>query len=394
MARTTNEADLQRIKRITDGLCDRFQINNKNRIETLVKKAINGGARIDDIEVASYHIIQNSLDVRHPISYIHRVLQNQVRVVKFKSHVGISEWDFVSEEEKVHRFLTQRDIDILMAVFEHNFLDREMVATLFFRDATYKGSHLKNFQNTAKTALKRLYLAGCLMKHKIVMPGFGGPTIMKPTIYTLSKEGYLQLARRGLIKDFNPQWQPLPLQVAPKINIDHELSVNRFCIELKIEAGDHGREFDWWASNEAYQKISSPVPGQHGVVMEPDSALMIDNLLVLLEVERSGRRKDMLDRLTRWHKYERLNGWKEKYGQTRPYLLFVVPTVNIIEHGINLDRIVSLVRMEKSSHVAVMNDGCDENGQRVVHLINGDYYKKLPFWEWASDPFPRDMLGV
>jgi len=344
---------------------------------------MDAGCKIADIEAALNQLTTTPSELANPLIHISQAIKAQVRASTTKTQVGFGKWSHISEEEKVERYLTKRDFEILQVLYHHHYLDRDMLAHMFFAG----DSSLTNFQNTAKTAIKRLYQAGLLIRLREFEKSEKNVRRHLPAIYTLSKEGYLELTKNGLVADYDIHYQPLPFRASSKINMRHELSVNRFCLQIMHYATSIDVEVDWWAADEAYQKVPGRTPGQPGVTVEPDSVLWVNkNLVVLVELEHSGRRKQMLNRLRRWNKYLAIDGWRGYYP-FMPWLLFVVPLVNI-HSGATLQKVSEIATSIgiKADKVALIPEEGPINDDWTVYLFIGGTMIKADFWDWARQP--------
>lgn len=374
---------MQSVDQLAKNTCERVGINADQFIKKQIDKAIDAGCNLADIESAINHLVSINPNMVDPITEISLAIKAQSRAASTKTQVGFGKWDYISENAKKERHLTERDFEILQALYHHHYLDRNMLGQMFFTG----DSDLKDFQGTAKTAIKRLYQAGVLMRLREFKKTENNPHVHLPAIYTLSKDGYMELAKNGLVADYDAHYQPLPLRASSKINMTHELAVNRFCVQIIQYAINIDVEVDWWASDEAYQKVPARTPGQMGIAMEPDSVLWINKgLVVLVELEHSGRRKQMLNRLRRWKRYIAMDGWRGYYPFT-PWLLFVVPLINI-HNGATLQKISEIATSVgiRANKVALIPEEGPVNDQWTVYLFLDGEMGTEDFWDWAQNP--------
>ncbi len=125
------------------------------------------------------------------------------------------------------RFLTERDKQVIEAVYEARYLTRSQIQQLFFGSAT-----------RAKTRLRILYNNGWLRKREVGQN--------REDVYFLGVKGrHLIEERLKLQRDYVAKVSGVPGTGATLLYLDHELAISALYVALRLETRLHNWTLTW-----------------------------------------------------------------------------------------------------------------------------------------------------
>lgn len=141
--------------------------------------------------------------------------------------------------------LTQRDRQVINAVYEYRFLRREQIQMLFFPS-----------QNTTNRRLQHLYQHGFLKRHlPPVQLGEG----REQAIYSLDERGADLIAVEKDIDRGDIQWRGKDNQ-ASFLFLNHTLHINDFRIAMTLAAKEQGHQVTRWLDEREIKALGERVP--------------------------------------------------------------------------------------------------------------------------------------
>ena len=161
--------------------------------------------------------------------------------------------------------LTERDRQVICAVYEHRFLRRDQIQALFFPS-----------QNTANQRLLHLYQHGFLFRH---LPPVRLGEGRQQAIYALDEGGADLVAAEGGMDREGVRWRKKDNQ-ASFLFLDHTLHINdfRIAITLAVEKRGH-RVLRWYDERDIKatgERVSMPGKQRHYLPVTPDAFFEVD----------------------------------------------------------------------------------------------------------------------
>ena len=217
--------------------------------------------------------------------------------------------------------VTERDVQVLLAVHDYRLLRRDQIQLLLFPS-----------RNTANERLKRLYQHGFLERRWLpVEYGHG----MSQAIYLLGQLGAdLVAERRGVAKS-TMNWKAAHNQVGA-LFLEHTLMINDVRVTFTIAAREGGYRVDKWIGETElkavgdYVHITTSSGGTRKIAVIPDGYLALNlghrRAHFLLEIDRgtvSNRR--WRERIQAYLKYVESGKYAERY-RTRSLRVLTVTT--------------------------------------------------------------------
>ena len=217
--------------------------------------------------------------------------------------------------------LTERDIQVVLAVHRYRVLRREQIQQLFFPS-----------QNTANERLKRLYQHGFLERRQVPVE-YGEGTAQ--ALYLLEEKGADLVAEQLGIDREEITWRAAHNQVGTAF-LDHTLLVNQVRLTFELAAQEAGYGIPSWIgeeelkANPEYVNIPMSTGKWSRVAVIPDGYFVLDlgdkRAHFFLEVDRATEaNKRWGQKVQAYLEYTRSGKYTERYG-TRSLRVLTVTT--------------------------------------------------------------------
>lgn len=216
--------------------------------------------------------------------------------------------------------LTQRDRQVIQAVYEYRFLRRDQIQALFFLS-----------QNTANRRLQYLFQHGFLKRHlPPVQLGEGRPQ----AIYSLDERGADLIAIEQGIDRAEVRWRKKDNQ-AQFFFLEHTLYINDFRIGITMAAKKLGHQVSRWCDEREIKLLGERVPilqKRKGYLpVAPDAFFIYDfgdrQAGFFLEVDMGTMtNKRFKDKVRAYIAYKTEGYYEKKFGISSLRVLTVAPS--------------------------------------------------------------------
>lgn len=254
-----------------------------------------------------------------------------------------------AQEGQRPRFrLTERDRDIVLAVYEHRVLTTNQIETLFFASSTgFKGEVSPKYNSRCRLRLQALYHAGYLQRDEQPQKMTEG---RKPLLYFLDVRGAELVAEVQDVPVGSLDWNPRAPRVSP-FTLEHLLATNDVRVAAEVSARRHGLEITTWLDDSTLRRLETKEyvylrigdGGEQKVAIVPDGYFVLEHGRVgqegwvrhnqFLETDmgtttgmyaKYGKR-DWARKVAAYLQYYRSGKYQERYG-TRSMRVLTVTT--------------------------------------------------------------------
>jgi hypothetical protein len=233
----------------------------------------------------------------------------------------------VPEEQRPRFRLTERDRDIVLAVYQYRVLTTNQIETLFFRPK--EGTPKSLYNSRCRLRLQALYHAGYLRRDEQPQKMTEG---RKPLLYSLDMEGAKLVSQIYDVPLADLEWRPKAAPVSP-FTLEHLLATNDVRVLLQTSVGKHGLEISRWIDDHTlrqkgttdYVILKSKGGTAQRVSLVPDGYFILENQEVrhhqFLEIDmgtmtgmyaKYGRR-DWARKVAAYLEYYRSGKYLERY---------------------------------------------------------------------------------
>lgn len=282
-------------------------------------------------------ILNPSKRLKDKEKYFDDMIKKQIRATKMQNPAN--RWD--RTPIIIPRESTWRDLEILELLYKYRYLDSKQIALLIGAS-----------EAVARMALLRLWEANLIIRTRRsvkVRLDDQKSHLRIPTIYTLTKDGFRELEINEVV-DAGEYDENLVMS-SFKVNIAHELEVNRVCLGIVNSAKSRGVRAEWISSKEVYHKFG-------GKILGADAGIEFDDAFFFVEVEREWKRKKFEARFRRWKSL--MNDTKMSWQQIshkRPWLLTVAPYSHSYYntgHSVRLTNIIEVAKEVQTSRLVFL----------------------------------------
>jgi hypothetical protein len=235
--------------------------------------------------------------------------------------------------------LTQRDREIVRAIYQHRALTTAQIEALFFPPSNGQGRAPS--ATRCQHRLKLLYHHGFLMRDEQPLKVLSAAR--KPLVYLLDQKGAALVAQMLGLDVEEIDWRPKDNQVST-LFLDHLLATNNVRVAITIAARQKGYAIEIWLDDKTlkremkdYVMLTGPQGGQEKAAVVPDGYfalhageyryhhfLEIDLRTVVGEASKWGRR-DWARKIKVYLAYHNGGQYQERYG-TRSLRILTVTT--------------------------------------------------------------------
>lgn len=245
----------------------------------------------------------------------------------------------VPEAQRPPFRLTERDRQIILAVYQYRVLTTNQVEALFFAPPGGKAKSLYN--SRCRLRLQALYHAGYLVRDEQPQKMSEG---RKPLLYSLDVEGAKLIAQMQDVPLADLHWRRKVPTISP-FTMEHLLATNNVRVQVEVTARHHGLEISKWLDDHTlrqkgttdYVTLKSKEGSEQRVSLVPDGYFVLENQEVrhhqFLEIDmvtmtgmyaKYGRR-DWARKVAAYLEYYRSGKYQQRYG-TRSMRVLTVTT--------------------------------------------------------------------
>lgn len=220
--------------------------------------------------------------------------------------------------------ITDRDLDILVAIYRFRFLTRQLVEWSFFsRD----DGHFDRRSSLAARRLQGLYECGYV--ERLVLPALPG-TGRTPTVYALSSRGADEVASRLGVDRASLDWRPKHNR-ATAFFMEHTLAIARLWASLKAALRGTDISLGEWIGEGELRRRGTRVwdyPSGRWLPVRPDGYLELswpddEVLACFVEVDMGTETNDRFVRKMRAYEIYRREEFKRDYDLSKFVVLVV-----------------------------------------------------------------------
>jgi hypothetical protein len=237
-----------------------------------------------------------------------------------------------AEEAARPRFrLTERDRDVVVAVYDYRVMTTNQIEALFFAARNGGSKSAKSpYNSRCRLRLQALYHAGYLQRDEQPQKLSEG---RKPLLYFLDVKGAELVAQTKDVPIEELDWNPKTHQVSP-FTIEHLLATNDVRVTIQLSVRTHGLAVTCWVDDSSlrrqgtkdYVLIRTKEGSQQKVAIVPDGYFVLETekhkYHQFLEVDmgtttgiyaKTGKR-DWARKVSAYLEYHRSGKYGERYG--------------------------------------------------------------------------------
>lgn len=237
--------------------------------------------------------------------------------------------------------LTERDREIVLAVYEYRVLTTNQIETLFFAPRLESRKPKSPYNSRCRLRLQALYHAGYLQRDEQPQRMTDG---RKPLLYTLDTQGAALVAEVSGTPLAELAWNKAAFRISP-FTLEHLLATNDVRVAIQVGACRHNLEVTRWLDDHTlrqrgttdYVTLKTREGGEQKVALVPDGYFILEDQQVshhqFLETDmgtttgmyaKYGRR-DYARKVSVYLQYYRSGKYLERYG-TRSMRVLTVTT--------------------------------------------------------------------